>query len=115
MTFDDPEHAFLFVGAGRRGECGAWIERQTGRVFLASELAGVDPEVEAVPDDVDDAELYAEVPHPHDLDLGRALPIASSQTGTIVRCLKQRTPAFRNRGGWRRFKDLLHRHDLLDA
>lgn len=131
VSLDDLEMALLWVSNDISIDAAAYVCRRTGKVWQVSsdfddEDAYDDPddedddaglarsaEDEARPDDLDDPERYAPVPTKKDLDLGRALvrrfaaqcmPDAASQ---IEQC-------FRGRGGYGRFKDLLHRRNRLD-
>jgi catechol 2,3-dioxygenase-like lactoylglutathione lyase family enzyme len=89
----------------------ALVSRTSAEVFLGG-IYGAEGDL---PADVGDPALYVAVPHRHDLDLGRPL----------VRrfCGERLTPAlatqveglFRRAGAYGRFKELLQRHEQLDA
>ncbi len=109
ISMEDLESALLWTEADSFGECRAWLCRASGRLYTDGHD---DPEDSELPDDIEDASRYAEVPGKRDLDLGQSLvfrfvlaqaPQLESDTEAI----------FRRRGAYRRFKDLLERHDLL--
>lgn len=103
--------AFEWVSAAEPLETAAYVSRQTGQIFWDTEAAGLDEEL---PEDVEDATLYAGVPHKHDLDLGQEL---------VFRFIDSNAPDaydqvrgyFSKRGAYARFKDLLERRKLLEA
>ena len=77
-------------------------------------VSDVDPiDEEELPDDLETSRVYVEVPHKHDLDLGRQL---------ALRFVKEQLPAqynrvadiFHRREAYRRFKELLAAEDCLE-
>ena len=109
IKFDDIEYAFMFVSGAAPFINRVYIDRVDGTTYFTSELGDSD----ALPDDIDDGQRYARIPHKNDLDLGRAL---------VDEFVSERAPRlkdpvwdlFRRRGAYSRFKALLDRHDLLD-
>jgi hypothetical protein len=89
----------------------AYVDRRTGEVHF---VGGDDPMENALPDDVDDDPNYARVPDKHDLDLGNALAFrfARDFAPELVDAVHD---AFRRRGAWSRFKDMLDAKDLRQA
>jgi catechol 2,3-dioxygenase-like lactoylglutathione lyase family enzyme len=110
VDYDDLEAALHYTSTYVDDQR-ALVSRTSGEIFYAG-IYGAESDL---PADVGDAAAYVAVPHRHDLDLGRPL----------VRrfCIEQLTPAlanqveglFRRAGAYGRFKDLLHRHDRIDA
>jgi predicted enzyme related to lactoylglutathione lyase len=91
----------------------AFIGRRDGRLFLDGDAVDRDAEG-PLPDDVADEALYAEVPNARTLDLGNALAFAF--TDEVAPRLRDAVrAAFRRRGAWRAFRDLLTRERLDDA
>ena len=111
MQLSDLEHAFLFASAGYPGEHEAFVDRRSGRIWFVSEMADVE---EPPPEDFGDPDRYAEVPHQHDLDLGKALAhrFAEAQGKALADATGE---ALRRRGGWRRFRELLADAGRLEA
>jgi hypothetical protein len=69
ISFDDIENAFLFVGMDRQFVHNAYLCKETGQIFYASEIGYSDE----LPDDIDDPEKYLAIPHQKRLGLGKAL------------------------------------------
>jgi hypothetical protein len=89
----------------------ACVDRRTGEVHW---VGGDDPIENALPDDVDDDPNYARVPDKHELDLGNRLASRCARDCAPV-LLDAVHDAFRRRGAWSRFKDMLDAKDLLQA
>jgi len=110
VDYDDLEAALHYTSTYDDDQR-ALVSRTTGEIFHTG-IYGAESDL---PADVGDADAYVAVPHRHDLDLGRPL----------VRrfCVERLPPAlanqveglFRRAGAYGRFKDLLHRHEQLDA
>jgi hypothetical protein len=111
INHDDLSMAFDFVSASAPMEHRAFVSLETGKVYWLSELNPV--EEEELPDDLDTPGRYLEIPHKNDLDLGRPL---------ALRFVEERLPAqynrvadaFRRRGAYRRFKELLASEGCLE-
>jgi hypothetical protein len=109
-SFADLQLAFEFVSAGGMGENEAFLDRQSGKIYSHSWIAG-DLE-EELPADLDD-EKYIEIPHRNELDLGKPL---------VLDFVREFLPddyddvrqIFSRRGAYGRFKDLLARRGALD-
>lgn len=110
VKLSELQDAFLFVCAGEISESAAYISRETGKIHWCGDAV---EGLEETPDDLDDESAYIAVPHKRDLDLGQRL---------IFRFMRERAPAlypsvqeiFGSKGAYRRFKDFLDRHNLLD-
>jgi hypothetical protein len=109
VSFRDLQDAFDFVSSGGLGEAEAFLDRQSGKIYLRSDLAG---DLDELPDDIED-EKYVSIPHKRDLDLGKVL---------VMDFVEQFLPDdygkvrdfFSRRGAYARFKDLLTQRDALD-
>jgi len=100
-----------FVSSGAPSENTAYICLETGNIYWRSLLLDLQPD--GLPDELECSDRYLEVPHKHDLDLGRSLAIAfveselPDEVATVL-------GFFRRRGAYARFKDLLLAEGLLD-
>ena len=109
LAYDDLEHAFMWASSGAPFENEAWLSRRTGEVHLRSTTGDFGVEL---PPDLEDASLYAAVPHKNELNLGRALvfEFLETQAPTLVPTVES---FFRQRGAYAKFKTLLERQQLL--
>jgi len=112
VKLGDLEDALLFVDAGNGfGTAAAWVCRETGAVLCHSdEIDDFGP----LPADIDDAERYAPVPDTREFGLGKPLALEFARTH-LPACYEQVCEIFSRRGAYARFKDLLERHESLDA
>ncbi|WP_419659420.1 hypothetical protein Dvar_83130 [Desulfosarcina variabilis str. Montpellier] len=108
IKFDDIENAFMFVSMDQEFMSNACLCTETGQLFYASELAGIDE----FPDDIDDPK-YISIPHKNDLDLGRNLVI-EFVSEFLPEELDRVYSHFRHPGAYSRYKDLLFEKGLLD-
>jgi hypothetical protein len=110
VKLDDIVDAFDFVSFGDAYTHEAYFCRKTGKFFLHSEF---DDDLEPLPDDIDDADAYVCIPHPHELDLGQRLAIRfvryylPEEEENVARM-------FSWRGGYGRFKQLLQQRRMID-
>ena len=111
IKLDALEDALLFVGAGEMFGNAAWVCRDTGNVLCHSEDTD---DFGPLPEDIDDAERYVAVPDKRGLDLGKPLALEFART-QLPACYEQVCAMFAHRGAYARFKDLLERHQSLDA
>lgn len=102
--------AFEFVSMSV--DCGhaAWVCRETGAVHMHSDW---DDELEALPEDIDDAQKYVALPTPRDLDLGRPL-VMRFAAGRLSDRYEEIAAIFSRKGAYRRFKDFLIRVGALE-
>ncbi|TWU40196.1 hypothetical protein Q31b_35410 [Novipirellula aureliae] len=109
FAFDTIEMAFEYANFDDRSN-DAYLDRHTGNSLYFSMLGDSDDE----PDDFDDTARYVAIPDTRDFGLGSQLAIQfASETAPSL--LDDVRDAFRGRGGFRRFKDLLDRNDLLES
>ena len=107
----DLEDALLFVGSGEMSGNAAWVCRETGAVLCHSDDTD---DFEPLPEDIDDADRYVPVPDQRELGLGKPLALEFART-QLPACYEQVCGLFAHRGAYARFKDLLARHQSLDA
>jgi len=91
----------------------AYVCRQTGKVYWISGESGVLDEEDEIPNDVDDVGRYALVPDKHDLDLGNRL-VFRFTARFLAEHYDEVRNAFRHKGAYGRFKQILHRQDSVE-
>lgn len=111
VKLDDLEDALLFVGAGSGFGNAAWVCRETGEVLWHSDETD---DFGPLREDIDDVDRYVAVPDKHVLGLGKPLALEFART-QLPACYEQVCGMFAHRGAYARFKDLLERHQSLDA
>ena len=87
----------------------AYLCVATGVIHYHSELGD---DEEPLPDDIDDAEKYLEIPHKNDLDLGKRLVLRFADE-VMPDALADVDEIFRRRGAYARFKNLLEHRGVL--
>jgi hypothetical protein len=115
VRFSEIEDAFLFVSSGRAGECRGVLCRTSGKIYLHSDLAGVDEFAELEderPDDLDD-EKYIDIPDKRELNLGDRL-VFDFVGQVLPGDLEQVRRMFRRRGAYGRFRAFLAERDVLE-
>ena len=109
-TYSEIEDAFLFVSSAPPFEHSAYLNRETGKFYYVSALGDSDE----LPDDLEESDKYANIPHKNDLDLGRDLVFAFVSANLPDEYGKVRG-FFSGRGAYARYKDLLESKGQLDA
>ena len=104
-------NAFDFVSMGAPSEHGAYICRDTGRIYWTSDSVDMEQEDE-LPDDLENDDHYIALPHKNDLELGRRLALAFADEHLPDDYVTV-AEFFRRQGAYSRFKDLLHARDRL--
>jgi hypothetical protein len=110
-SFKEILEAFEFASmAGGANETQAYLCKQTGKIYVHSDLYE-DPE-EELPEDLEDDEKYIALPDKYDLDLGNALvfDFANEVLPSDYDAIRK---IFDKRGAYSRFKELLVRRDAL--
>ncbi len=111
VKLGDLEDAMMFVSSGGTLASSAWLRRDTGEVICHNtEIEDVAP----LPADIDDQDRYLEIPDKREFGLGKPLALDFART-KLPECFEQVRDIFSRRGAYGRFKDLLDRHDSLDA
>jgi hypothetical protein len=72
VSFSELLDAFTFVGAGAMHEHEAFLCKQSGQIYWHSELGG---DFDELPEDIDDAGKYIQIPDKRELRLGKALAL----------------------------------------
>lgn len=109
IKYGDLEEALEFVSSGELVEHSAYVSLDTGRIYWVCE-----DQPEDVPDDLETSDRYLEIPHKHDLDLGRSLVFRFVETRWPQR-YERVQEMFHHRGAYRRFKELLDGEGRLDG
>jgi len=110
ISFDDIETAFLFVSMDQEYMHQAFLCKETGQIFYASELTDLDE----VPEDIDDRpDKYIAIPHKNDLELGKALVI-EFVSKYFPGELDKVCSIFRSKGAYSRYKDFLEGKGFLE-
>src|SRR6516162_3177637 len=69
-SFREMLDAFEFSGPSIEGEVRAYLNKQSGKVYLHAEFSDV---LDELPDDIDDDEKYIQLPDKRELALGKPL------------------------------------------
>ena len=109
VSFDDIENAFYFINMQHMFGNTALLSKITGGIFYISELGDSDE----LPDDIEDSDIYIEIPHKNELNLGKKL---------IFEFISEHAPEkeervsniFRKKGAYSKYKDLLEEIGLLE-
>ena len=110
VKYADLEFEFNNVSFGDPYEHTVYVSRSTGQTYFRSDMADVDE----LPDDVEENDDYVEIPHKHDLDLGKKL--VWEFVDLQIPGLKNKVQGiFSRRGAYSRYKAYLADLDLLDA
>ena len=109
IAFDSIESAFLYVSMAQEFMNNAFLCKETGQIFYASEFGDSDE----LPEDIDDPERYIALPHKNELELGKRL-VFEYVSKFLPDDFNQVVSIFRKRGAYSRFKDLLYKKGLLD-
>jgi hypothetical protein len=114
VALDELIEALDWVSDTSVAENMASVCRETGRVFMTSDVDfGVELDAD-LPPDLDDVTKYAIVPTRHDLRLGKRLAVRFAQTSLPER-LEDTYTIFSARGAYARFKEMLESEQALDA
>jgi hypothetical protein len=108
VKMDDIEQAFDFVNFGTPYDHAAYVCRDTGEIFFASESGDFDE----LPEDIED-EKYVALPEKRDLELGKSLVldfVAENCRDEIYTVDNM----FRRKGAYSRFKGFLEDRGLLE-
>ena len=108
--FKDIEDAFDFLNDGAPGDHQAFLNIHTGEIYWYSEFGDNEEEL---PEDIENAEKYIELPHKNELELGKKLAINFSREHLPEEIEKIET-IFHRKGAYSKFKTILERKDMLD-
>jgi hypothetical protein len=110
VKYSEVLDAFEFVSAGMQYEHQAYIGTNTGTVYFVSDMIDLEEEL---PEDLETADHYINVPHKNALNLGRNLVFAfvdehlPNQSNAV-------RDIFRSKGAYRRFRGMLESRGILD-
>jgi hypothetical protein len=110
MAYDTIDDAFHYISDAPPGQRQAVVHRTTGQVFLASFAAGFDER----PTGAENDPAYVNVPHRQELDPGKALAVEFVRSHCPAEMARVEA-LFARAGGFRNFKDLLRRRQLLEC
>lgn len=110
VKYSDLEMAMQFVSGGGFIDAHAYISRETGKIYWVSDDNDLE---EDIPEDVDDPDLYAEVPSQRDLDLGKQLALKFAER-FLPEAYEEIDYIFRREGAYSRYKDLLSEKGKLE-
>jgi hypothetical protein len=110
VKFSELMDAFDFAAVGSGFDNRAYVDLETGKIYLVSSEFELE---EDVPDDLEDSDRYLAVPGKNELDLGRRL---------VERFVRERLPGdirqveafFQRKGAYSRLKVLLADRGLLE-
>ena len=111
LSYEDLLNAYEWVSSDPTQENTAYVNRESGAVYLETDEFSEDDEF---PDDIDDGAKYIAVPHKHDLELGKALVFIFVEEH-LPDDFERISTYFRHPGAYSKFKTLLERKQLLDA
>ena len=113
-SFEDILFAFEFV-ASQVGLHQAFVCRRTGKIYLRSEFSELDVDDlnDEMPDDVEDAEKYAEIPDKRELGLGKPMALDFARE-FLPGDFDEVRYMFAKRGAYRKFRALLIQKNALD-
>lgn len=110
VAFSELLDAFDFSSFGPAGEIGAYVDLVTGSLLCVSD----DDFDETAPEDLQSSERYLPLPSKRDLDLGQPL-IREFVESALPDDYDRVIAYFRQRGAYRKFKDLLEDRGVVDA
>ncbi len=103
VKYSELEMAMEFVSGGSFIDACAYISRESGKIYWQSDDADLEEEL---PEDVDEPDLYAEIPSKRDLNLGKSL-VLKFAARFMPDTYDEIDDIFRSRGAYARYKDLL--------
>jgi hypothetical protein len=111
VSFEEILLAFEFVSSGGLYEHQAFLSRQTGEIYWSSEL--FDSSDHELPEDIEDAEKYVEIPDKRELGLGKPL-VLDFACEFLPDDLDEVQYIFSKSGAYRKFRALLARRNAVD-
>lgn len=110
VSFSDLELAFEFVSSDGGGANQAYLCKETGKIYWHTDIGD---NFEELPDDIDDAEKYIQIPDRRELDLGKPLVLDFARE-FLRDDFDEVREIFSHRGAYAAFKRLLLRRRALD-
>ena len=109
MNLSDIEDALLYVSGGPLYQYSAFLDRDSGKIFYASEPVDSDE----LPEDVYDSDKYLTIPHKNELELGENL-VFEFISKHLPGEMELMHTIFRKKGAYARFKELLDTKGFLE-
>lgn len=108
---DDIHSALIYVSSSGFGENTAIYDKETGKIYLCSDMAGID-EFEEFCESQYNEKIHIDIPHKNDLALGRNLVFEfmrkhSPENENVV------SQIFRKKGAYSKFKNFLDSKNIL--
>jgi hypothetical protein len=109
VKFEELSDAFQFVSFSHIDENRAYVCRASGRIYVQSDNV---PDMDELPEDIEDEEKYVQIPGQKELDLGRPLVMDFARE-FLPDDVDQVRDIFRKRGAYGRFKSLVVQRGVL--
>ena len=113
VSFQEILSGFEFAASGGIGEYQAILCRQTGKIYLHSEVSDFDEPIDELPEDVEDDEKYIALPDKRELGLGKPLALDFARE-FLPRDFDEVRDIFGRRGAYAKFRALLIRTRTLE-
>ena len=110
IDFDTIELAFYFVSGDGQFVNSAFLSRTTGQTYFISGYGDSDE----LPEDIENSEIYVEIPHKNDLNLGKQL-VRAFASEYLPDHLDKIEMIFSRAGAYSWFKDFLSERNLLET
>ncbi|MES0491540.1 MAG: hypothetical protein ABUK01_16210 [Leptospirales bacterium] len=110
VKFADIMLGFHFASGDEYGEARALLCKETGKIYYISDIVEED---EDFPEDIDDDDLYMDIPNKTDLDLGRQL-VFNFASEYLPQEQSKIYSFFERKGAYARFKNYLAEKEILD-
>jgi hypothetical protein len=113
VSFQEILRGFEFAASGGIGEYQAILYRQTGKIYLHSEVSDFDEPIDELPEDVEDDEKYIALPDKRELGLGKPLALDFARE-FLPHDFDEVRDIFGRRGAYAKFRALLIRTKTLE-
>ena len=110
VKLEDIKLAFEFINYGFLGENEAYINIQTGEIYLYSIYTENEKEL---PEDIKDENKYIAIPYKHELNLGKNL-VFQFVYQYLPEEAEKIESIFRRKGAYSKFKHILQRKGQID-
>ncbi len=110
VSFTELSDAVDFVSAGHNEENRAYLRKESGEIYCHSDFV---PDLDELPEDIEDEEKYLRIPDQRDLDLGKPLVLDFARE-FLPDDFDTVRDNFRKRGAYAKFKLLMVRRGVLD-
>jgi Uncharacterised protein family (UPF0158) len=112
FAFREILDAYQFVSASSTDEHQAYLCKESGKIFLHTEVLG-DEEENRLPEDIDEEGKYLQIPDKRELGLGKPLALDFARE-VLPSDFNKVREIFSKRGAYARFRDLLEYRNALD-